>query len=89
MTGGGLGAAGSGLIFDGGVGSFGAGVGAEVGIVGALPSGRSSIISRLGFVSCEVETSTPVVRSKTTRVTPGVVSATRTFCTSLSSMTSE
>src|ERR1039458_6748845 len=54
-----------------------------VGIAGPLPA-RSSTISRLGLESCEVLTSTAPARSTTMRVVPGLVSATRTRCTSLS-----
>src|ERR1035437_3677759 len=66
-------------------GSFTAGCKGPVGIAGPLAA-RSSMISRLGLASCDVLTSTGPFRSSTTRVMPGLVSATRTRCTSLSSI---
>ena len=51
---------------------------------GASAAMRNSIINRLGLLSCEGETSTAAATSSTTRVTPGLVSATRIRCTSLS-----
>lgn len=77
----------SGLIAGGGVnlgeaaGTVAAG--GSVGIGGAVPAFNSTT-SRNGLLSCEVEISTGPVSSSTMRVTPGSVSATRTFCTSLS-----
>src|SRR6185369_17205956 len=87
LTAGATGGGSSALI---GVGGFGAGSagsgGLGMGMVGSRGPcpGRISMIRRYGLESCDVLISTAPVKSTTTRVVPGLVSATRTRCTNLS-----